>query len=108
MPDKAWKQLERRLAADLGGKRIPVTGIDRHGSDIAHPLFAVQVKLRKCLPAWIFDWLSGICGSARPEQVGILVLKTPRMKDADALVVLRWKDWVSLHGVDGEASGEKR
>jgi len=62
-------------------------------------MFCVQVKLRRALPAWLFDWLGGICGTAKiTNRVGILVLKTPRMRDAEALVVLRWADWVALHG----------
>ena len=94
-----WKAFERRIAADLGGRRIPVTGLGRHGADVETPMFDVQIKLRKALPAWIFDWLDGICGTAQTHgKVGILVLKTPRMRDAEALVVLRMRDFQDLHG----------
>jgi len=94
-----WKAFERRVAADLGGRRIPVTGIDRHGADvIVPPLFDVQVKLRASLPAWLFRWMRGICTTAQcSDRIGVLVLKTPHMRDADALVVLRFSDWVELH-----------
>lgn len=62
-------------------------------------MFAFQFKLRRALPGWLFDWLNGIVGSAQDtRRVGVLVLKTPGMTDADALVVLRWSDWVDLHG----------
>ncbi len=97
MPDRGWKQFERRCARDMGVERIPVTG-ERNGADVRTPLFAFQMKLRRSLPAWLFTWLRGICGTTKDGQVGILVLKTPRMKDTEALVVLRWADWVSLHG----------
>ena len=97
-----WKALERRIAADLGGRRIPVTGLDRHGADVETAMFCVQVKLRKSLPAWLWGWLNGICATAAAShRVGILVLKKPRQLDDEALVVLRWKDWVDLHGSDG-------
>lgn len=94
-----WKAYERRLAEDLGGKRIPVTGIDRHGADVVTRMFHVQAKLRKSLPQWLFDWLGGICGTAGDAgKVGVLILRKPRMEDVDALVVLRYKDFVDLHG----------
>jgi hypothetical protein len=94
-----WKSYERRVAADLGGKRIPVTGIDRDGADVECPMFSVQIKLRRSLPDWLWSWLGGIVATARTQQkIGILVLRTPRMKDADALVVLRFSDWQDLHG----------
>ena len=33
MADKSWKAFERRLAARVGGARIPVTG-ERDGADV--------------------------------------------------------------------------
>lgn len=94
-----WKAYELRVAKDMGGRRIPVTGLDRHGEDVVSPMFGIQCKLRKSLPAWLWEWLDGIVGVASQSgRIGVLVLRTPRMKDADALVVLRYQDWVSLHG----------
>jgi hypothetical protein len=96
-----WKAFERVIAADLNGRRIPVTGIDRHGADVVTPMFYAQAKLRKSLPAWLFDWLGGICGTTPDGKIGILILRTPRMRNADALVVMRYCDFVSLHGDTG-------
>jgi hypothetical protein len=93
-----WKAFERQIASDLKGRRIPVTGIDRHGADVETPMFHAQAKLRKSLPAWLFDWLSGICGTTPAGKIGILILRTPRMRNADALVVMRFSDFVDLHG----------
>lgn len=94
-----WKGAERRVAADLGGNRIPVTGIDRDGADVVTPLFHVQVKLRKCLPVWLWGWLSGIRSDAGPAgKVGILILKKPRQRDCEGLVVMAYGDFVDLHG----------
>ena len=47
-----WKNFERRVAAKLGGKRIPITG--RKGLDIDHPTLDIECKYRKQLPAWLF------------------------------------------------------
>ena len=94
-----WKGAERRIAADLGGARIPVTGIDRHGADVVTPMFHVQVKLRKALPGWLWNWLGGIRSDAGPRgKVGILVLKKPRQADAEGLVVMSYADFRDLHG----------
>jgi len=103
---KTWKAYELRVAKDCGGKRIPVTGVDRHGADVETPMFCIQVKLRKCLPDWLFDWLGGICATAKgSNRIGVLVLRTPRMKDADALVVLKYSDWRDLVGTAGSIRG---
>ncbi len=94
-----WKGAERRVAADLHGQRIPVTGVDRDGADVVTPCFHVQVKLRKSLPAWLWTWLDGICGDAAAHgKIGILVLKKPRQPDVEGLVVLRYGDFVDLCG----------
>jgi|TARA_R110000824_G_scaffold260081_2_gene448742 hypothetical protein len=100
-----WKASERRVAQDLLGQRIPVTGVDRDGADVVSPLFHVQVKLRKRLPEWLWDWLRGIVLDAAPHRkVGVLVLKKPRQRDAEGLVVLRYEDFVDLVGrIDGES-----
>lgn len=96
---ETWKNAERRVAADLGGRRIPVTGVDRDGADVITPMFYVQVKLRKALPAWLWAWLSGIRTDAHESgKVGVLILKKPRQADVDGLVVMSYGDFVDLHG----------
>jgi hypothetical protein len=98
MPDKGWKAFERRMAKDVGTTRIPVTG-ERDGADCATALFCYQFKLRRVLPVWLWAWMSGISGMAQTKgKIGVLVLKRPRQEDVDSLVVLRWKDWLDLHG----------
>lgn len=98
MPDKSWKAFERRTARDHGATRIPVTG-ERHGADFVDGMFEAQVKLRRALPSWLFSWLDGITSRARPHgRIGVLIVKRPRMRDTDALVVLRYGDWIDLHG----------
>ena len=101
--DKGWKAFERRCAKDMGTQRIAVTG-ERHGSDASTSLFCFQFKCRAMLPGWLWEWLTGIVVTAeRKQKIGVLVLKVPRMRDQDALVVLKWRDWVALHG---EETGE--
>jgi hypothetical protein len=100
MSDRGWKKFERRCCRALGTERIPVTG-ERHGADGQTDRFALQFKLRRSLPSWLFAWLGGIVATAeRTGRIGVLVLKQPRMRDDDALVVVRWGDWVALQRAD--------
>ena len=99
MPDKSWKAFERRLAKRVGGKRIPVTGLDRAGADVVAGPFVYQAKLRRGLPSYLREWLRGIVAAGeRKNAIGIVVWKAPRALDDDALVILRLKDWQALHG----------
>jgi hypothetical protein len=96
--DKRWKAVERRMAKDVGTQRIPVTG-ERDGSDFTDAIGCYQLKSRKAIPGWLGQWLSGIQGTARRQRkAGVLVLHKPGQDRADALVVLSWQDWCSLHG----------
>lgn len=99
MADKTWKRRERQVAAALGGHRVPVTGIGRGDRDVETPLLWVQVKARKSLPAWLWEWLSEICGGAKTvDKSGVLVLIKPGMEIHDALVIMRLTDFEALHG----------
>ena len=56
MPDRRWKQTERKVAALLGGQRVPVSGRGRGDApDIDHTWLAVEVKDRASLPAWLLS-----------------------------------------------------
>lgn len=49
MPDKSWKQAERRAAALLGSTRAPLSGGNgkQTRSDLLHPSLFVEVKQRR-------------------------------------------------------------
>jgi hypothetical protein len=95
-----WKSFERRTAERLHGTRRPVTGIDRADGDVFTAMFEVQCKLRP-QPGFLNAWLSGICATASARnRIGIVVWKSPGSgkPDGDALVIMRWRDFVDLHG----------
>ncbi len=59
MSDTRWKGTERRVAALLGGRRVPVSGRGRGDApDIAHPWLALEVKDRVTRRAWLLDALA--------------------------------------------------
>lgn len=114
MSERGWKKAERRMAKKLGGTRIPVTG-ERAGIDIDAGPFVYQLKVRQGMPGYLRKWLDGICGQAdqdgasvpmvtgraydlRPLRTGVVIWKSPRAHDDNAVVVLRFSDWVALHG----------
>jgi hypothetical protein len=87
--DRAWKNTERRIAALLGGERVPVTGRQRgNAPDVAHPFLAIEVKHRSILPAWIRDAVEQARASARGQQLPIVVLHGRGMRYDQSLVVI--------------------
>ena len=61
-----WKTYERKLAALIGAKRIPVLG--REGPDLDHPQYLVEVKVRKDMPEWLTLGFSQLGASPNPEN----------------------------------------
>lgn len=99
MSDKAWKAYERRVSRDHGCERQPVTGERGAGDSTPHPLFELQMKLRKAIPKCIREWSDSICETAtKSGKVGVVIVKEPRKRDEDALVIVRYRDWLDLHG----------
>jgi len=96
--DTGWKQFERRCARALGVERIPVTG-ERDGADFRDGMFAYQAKKGRRFPSYLTDWLRGIrTSAARDGLVGVVIWQDRGKRDADAVVVLAFRDWVELHG----------
>lgn len=101
MSDRGWKQFERRTARDHGCERTPVSGRqqDKGGLDWENGMFAAQVKLGYNEPGYLRAWLNQIVGHAqRLGKVGIVIWKPKRTHDDNALVILRYADWLELHG----------
>ena len=78
-----------------------MTGVGRDAADVVTPMFHIQVKLRNSLPSWLWGWLSGICMDAEAGKIGVLILKRPGERDTEGLVVMRYGDFVDLHGKPG-------
>ncbi len=97
--DKRWKVTERRIAALLGGRRVPVSGRGRGDQpDIAHPWLSLEVKDRAALPLWLLDALAQAEASATPAQLPVAVLHRAGDRHDAALVVVRLADFVAWFG----------
>ncbi len=74
---------------------MPVSGRGRGDApDIEHPTLAVEVKSRKSLPIWLKVAVEQAEAAAKPPQLPIVVLHEDGRRYADALVVMRLKDFV--------------
>ncbi len=105
MPNQTWKAIERRVAAMLGGVRVPITGRARGSApDIQHELYSLEVKHRKSLPGWLYDAMSQAKASIRGEQIPVVVLHQHRQEIGEAYVVLRLKDFADYFGGGGPSN----
>lgn len=118
-----WKKGERKLAAVLGGVRVPVTGRARGTTpDIAHEWLSVEVKCRLRLPAWLHAaaaaaapywpvayravplWLldaldqAGAAASADDGKLPIVILHEHGRRYVDAIVCATEADIVQWAG----------
>ena len=106
MGDKAWKQTERKVAAALGGERVPVTGRQRGSApDVAHEWLSIEVKHRKEMPAWLMDAMAQARASIRGNQLPVVVLHENGRHHKGDLVVIRLEDFVDWFGNQGIVNG---
>jgi len=99
----AWKRTERRVAAELGGVRVPVTGRARGDApDIAHERLSLEVKHRASLPAWLTGALEQARASGRDGRIPVAVLHASGARYGDALCV------VAFQGPSGALSASER
>jgi hypothetical protein len=91
---KDCKSCERRVAALLGGERVPVSGRGRGDNpDIRHEWLSIEVKSRKSIPAWLEDALLQAEASAKDEQLPVAILHQDGCRYADCLVIVRLKEF---------------
>lgn len=87
-----WKRFERRVAEKFGGERIPITG--RKELDIRHPIYGIECKYRKSLPAWLFKDAVGqaVTGSEKSGKIPVVVLG--EYNKSDMYVITKIEDFV--------------
>jgi hypothetical protein len=94
---KLWKSVERKIAALLGGERVPITGRIRGSApDIKHELFSIEVKHREHLPDWLLDAMNQADESNNGSQIPMVVLHEKNMMFLNCLCVLRLSDIIEL------------
>ena len=53
MPNKTWKNLERKVATMLGGKRVPSSGAGAIKGDVQHDIYFIECKWGNQIPKWV-------------------------------------------------------
>ena len=92
MPEKLWKQRERKAALALGGKRTSEPG--KSSPDGTSDTYIVECKLRKALPEWICEGLETARRHASDTQLGLLILHEKGAHDDLVVLSLNdFKDW---------------
>jgi len=88
MTDPAWKKLERKVAKNLHGRRIPCSGVSSDfKGDVETDSYLIDCKHGKQIPKTIISWFEKIKKDA--EKVGkepALVLK-PKGKHYELVVI---------------------
>ena len=89
-----WKRQERQIAAALGAQRLPNNGAGQ--PDIRAHGWAVQVKTRKQIPAWLWaavdqaEWDAEI-----GERPAVVLSEVTPGKRARRLVVIEFEAWAA-------------
>lgn len=100
MPDKGFKQYERRIARDFGVERTPLSGsASRHtASDTLHAKLFIDVKVRREIRTlWrLFKAIEGL--AMRERKRPVLIVKVPRADDLDSIVACRLRDVQMIAG----------
>ena len=98
MTDKLWKQAERRVAALLGGERVPVTGRQRGDApDIEHGTFSVEVKHKQSLPDWLKDAMEQAEEAGDGNKLPIVILHEKGKTYNESLTLLRLSSIIKLY-----------
>ena len=87
MSGARWKSQERAVAVALGGQRLPNVGAGQ--CDVRAPGWAVQVKTRRELPAWLWAAVAQAERDAGPgERPAVVLSEVSQGRKARRLVVL--------------------
>lgn len=98
---KLWKAAERKIAALLGGRRVPITGRTRGDSpDIEHERYSIEVKHRESLPEWLMDAFAQADSAGKKDSktppLSLVILHQKGQKYEDSLALMRVRDIMAL------------
>ena len=100
MPDSRWKRAERELATLFGTTRLANVG--KGQPDFRTDKYAVQVKTRLTLPAWLTDAVAQACRDCTPGELPIVVLnEVSQGRKARRLLVLDLDAWMAAEPKEG-------
>lgn len=75
MPEKTWKQVERKVAEYFGGRRVPITGRTRGDvPDVRANGLCIEVKERQAFPKWVENAMEQATMAGEAGQIPIVFL----------------------------------
>lgn len=86
------KRVEAAVARKMKGKRVGILGKE----DVEHPLFSVEVKLRKRFVAE--KWMLQAMKNCSKDKIPIVVVHLPYQRYGDSFVIIRLRDFEDLNG----------
>ncbi len=104
MADARWKRHERAVARDLGTVRLPNGGTGQ--PDCRAGGWAVQIKTRAAVPAWLWAALDQAARHAEEgARPAVVVSDVVQGRKARRLVLLDFDQWRALVGADEAVRG---
>lgn len=94
MPDATWKAVERSICRALGGQRTGPVGDEGPDCVGTYP-YAVQIKHRANVPAWLLDSYRQAVDDAPAGEIPILVLHPKGYSHLRSLVILPLEDFLA-------------
>ncbi len=105
MSGQRWKAQERAVAAALGGRRLPNSGTGQ--PDVQLPGFALQIKTRRELPAWLWAAMEQAARDAGPDERPAVVLnQVTQGRRARRLLVIDLEIFAALIGTQAQRLGD--
>ena len=99
MTERSWKRYERRIAAVLGGTRVPVTGRSRGDRpDVEDPRLSIEVKQRAHVLGWLLKTMAQAEAAAQADQIPVVVVHEVGQPYRRSVVMLRLEDFADWFG----------
>lgn len=104
MPDARWKRHERAVARALGTKRLPNSGAGQ--PDCRADGWAVQIKTRASVPAWLWAALDQATRDAEEgERPAVVLVEVSQGRKMRRLVLLDFEQFRAVvSGAEGDGS----
>jgi hypothetical protein len=99
---RSWKAVERAIAKELGGVRVPITGRQRGDvPDVSHPDLGLEVKAWRHLPARVNEAMEQAEAASRNGQLPLAVIHEDHRGYGRSLAVMRLSEFQARFMVGG-------
>ena len=107
MPNRAWKQVERRVARKLGGTRIVLSGRNNMGAvgDILLDGYTIEAKSGRQVPKTVIAWLETLRELTTDGRIPLLVMQPKNRKEM--IVVVTLTDLARILGLRAEGDAKR-